>query len=204
MNDVVVRTHITLLDAEPAIWRRLEVPASFTLKGLHDAIQLAIGWCDGHLHHFEIGGVLYGVPAPDDGSFPREVVNERRMKLGTLLRNGDRVFTYTYDYGDDWQCAIVLEAATPAADGIVFPRLIDGARAGPPDDVGGIWGYAEFLEALADPEHEEHDRLVEWSGGDFDPERLDIAEINRVLTRLAPKKAVPRKSRAAVNKKPRP
>lgn len=194
MNDIVIRVHVSLLDADPPIWRRLEVPASFTLKKLHDAIQRAIGWDDGHLHEFEAGDVIYGEPVPDEESYGRRVTSETRIKLWTLVEREQRVLTYTYDFGDNWRCAVVLEAASAVLDGVVYPRLTEGARAGPPDDVGGIWGYYRFLDVLADPEHEEHADLVEWSGGGFDPEQFDIAALNVELARLAPrKKAPPRK-----------
>jgi Plasmid pRiA4b ORF-3-like protein len=102
MKDFIARLHVTLLDVDPAIWRRIEVPADFTLKTLHDALQRAMGWFDGHLHHFEIGGILYGEPSPDDAEFDRDIVNERKLKLATLAEEGDRLFEYVYDYGDNW------------------------------------------------------------------------------------------------------
>ena len=137
MKDMIVRLHVTLLDVDPAIWRRIEVPADFTLKALHDVLQRAMGWYGYHLHHFEIGGILYGEPSPDDAEFDRDIVNQRKLKLATLGEEGDRLFEYVYDYGDNWCCAIVIEALQPALPGIVYPRLIEGARRGPPEDVGG-------------------------------------------------------------------
>lgn len=174
-----------MLDVDPGIWRQIEVPADFTLKGLHDVIQNVMGWYDGHLHHFQIGGTLYGEPLPED----RDNLSERKLKLASLANDGERIFEYVYDYGDNWRCAIVLEALTPASPGVTCPRLVTGARHGPPEDVGGPWGYIEFLEAIADPKHERHAELTEWSGGDFDPNRFDIDEINRALAQLSPRKS---------------
>jgi hypothetical protein len=185
MKDMIARLHVTLLDVDPAIWRRIEVPAGFTLKALHDALQRAMGWFDGHLHHFEIGGILYGEPSPDDAEFDRDIVNERKLKLASLAEEGDRLFEYVYDYGDNWCCAIVIEALQPALSGIVYPRLVEGARRGPPEDISGPPGYAEFLEAIADPKHERHAELTEWSGEDFDPEGLSIDDVNAALAQLA-------------------
>jgi len=161
MKDMIARLHVTLLDVDPAIWQRIEAPAAFTLKPLHDALQRAMGWFDGHLHHFEISGILYGEPSPDDAEFDRDIVSERKLKLATLAEEGNRLFEYVYDYGDNWRCAIVIEALQPALPGVVYPRLVEGARHGPPDDIGGTWGYAEFLEAIADPSHERHAELTE-------------------------------------------
>jgi hypothetical protein len=97
---------VTMLDADPAIWRRIEIPADFTLKNLHDIIQAAMGWYDYHLHHFEIGGSLYGEPAPEDDDYDREILNERKIKLGMLGGDGERAFDYVNDYGDNWRCTL--------------------------------------------------------------------------------------------------
>jgi len=103
-----------------------------------------------------------------------------------------RAFQYLYDYGDGWCCIVVMEAVAPMAPGVVYPRIVEGARIGPPEDVGGPWGYGEFLEAIADPKHERHNELLEWCGGDFDPQQFDVDEINRRLASLAPRKSTRR------------
>ena len=193
MKNSIVRIGITLLDVDPAIWRRIEVPASFTLKGLHDVIQTVMGFADYHLHHFQIGVSLYGEPAPEDDDDDREMLDERKLKLSALVDDGMRVFEYVYDYGDNWCCVVVLEAIAPAVQGVTYPRLIEGARCGPPEDVGGHWGYATFLEAIADPTHRRHKELREWAGVEFDPQRFNLDEINHALAQLAPRKRRPRK-----------
>jgi Plasmid pRiA4b ORF-3-like protein len=190
MKDSIVRVSITLLDVDPAIWRRIEVPANFTLEALHDVVQTVMGWADYHLHHFQFGDVMYGVPSSED----REMNDGRKIKLSTALVDGERTFQYLYDYGDGWCCVVVLEAVAPMRPGFVYPRLVEGARRGPPEDVGGPWGYGEFLEAIADPKHERHAELRDWSGDDFDPQQFDIDEINRRLAALAPRKSSRRKS----------
>jgi hypothetical protein len=190
MKDSIISVSITLLDVAPAIWRRIEVPADGSLEGLHDVIQILMGWADDHLHHFQFGDVMYGVPSPDD----REMNDGRRVKLSTLLVDGERAFQYLYDYGDGWCCVVVLEAVVPIVPGVSYPRLVEGARCGPPEDVGGPWGYGEFLDALEDPKHERHKELLEWSGGDFDPQQFDVNQINRRLASLAPRKSTRRKT----------
>jgi hypothetical protein len=167
MKDSIIRISITLLDIDPAIWRRIEAPASMTLEGLHDVIQVVMGWADYDGH---------------------------KVKLSTALVDGERVFQYLYDYGDGWCCVVVLEAVVPAVTGVAYPRLVEGARRGPPEDVGGPWGYGEFLEAIADSKHERHKELLEWCGGDFDPQQFDIDKINRRLASLAPRKSTRRKT----------
>lgn len=127
MKNQVVRISITLLDVDPSIWRRVEVPAGMTLEGLHDVIQIVMGWADYHLHHLQFGDVMYGVSAPDD----REMNDGSKVKLWTVLEDGERVFQYFYDYGDSWCCVVVLEAVAPAVAGVAYPRLIEGAKRGP-------------------------------------------------------------------------
>jgi len=200
MKDAVVRVFVTLLDAEPAIWRRVEVRANSTLKALHDVIQIVMGWADYHLHHFEIGDSLYGEPSPEDEDYDREILDERTLKLGSLADDGQRTFGYVYDYGDNWHCIVVLEATSAVVSGAAYPRLIAGARHGPPEDVGGPWGYLAFLEAIADPKHERHKELLSWIGGTFNPESLDADQVNRALRQLPPRnRSQKSKSRAAIN-----
>jgi len=111
------------------------VPANVTLECLHDVIQILMGWADYHLHHFQFGEVMYGMPSPED----REMNDGRKVKLSTLVVDGERAFQYLYDYGDGWCCMVVLEAVTPTVQRVVYPRIVEGARRGPPEDVGGPW-----------------------------------------------------------------
>jgi hypothetical protein len=190
MKGSIVRIFITLLDVEPAIWRRVEVPATFALDGLHNVIQLVMDFAGYHLHHFQIGDLMYGPPSPYD----RDIESERKLKLSALFVDGQRVFSYVYDYGDNWCCAVVLEAIAQQRPGIIYPRIVEGARRGPPEDVGGPWGYGEFLEAIADSEHERHAELLEWSGGAFDPDQFNIDEINHALVQFSPRKTTRRRA----------
>jgi Plasmid pRiA4b ORF-3-like protein len=190
MKDLIIRVSITLLDVDPAIWRRIEAPANVTLEGLHDVIQVVMGWADHHLHHFQVGSLRYGAPTPDD----IDIQDGRKLKLSRLIDDGERAFEYVYDYGDEWRCVVVLEATAPMIPGFAYPRLVEGARRGPPEDVGGPWGFGELLEAIADHKHERHAELLEWCGGDFDPQQLNITEINGSLASLAPRKNTRRKT----------
>jgi hypothetical protein len=113
MKDSIVRICVTLLDVDPAIWRRIEVPANCTLERLHDVLQIILGWADYHLHHFQIGSLMYGEPTPED----RDVLDGRKLKLSSLAIDGERAFEYVYDYGDNWRCVVVLEAIAPSDRG---------------------------------------------------------------------------------------
>jgi hypothetical protein len=174
----LLQLHIQLADIKPAIWRRVIVPETITLAKLHLVIQVAMGWTDSHLHEFEIAGKRYGIPDPDD-AFGPSVVAESRARLGASLM-GMRSFRYVYDFGDDWVHKIKVEKMLPP-DACAVPTCIGGANACPPEDVGGPYGYSEFLHAMADPAHPEHEDLLEWNGGPFDAAELDLEAIECIL-----------------------
>ena len=173
---IVYQPKVTLRGSEPPIWRRFLVRADATLARLHLDLQRIMGWADAHLHQFNARGTYFGTPDPELPG-PRE--HERKVRLDhVLVKPGDR-FVYEYDFGDGWRHDIVLERVIEFERGMRFPCVIDGKRACPPEDCGGIRGYARLLRVLADPGHPEHRDLVEWVGGSFDPEAFDVGEINR-------------------------
>jgi len=176
-SSAVYHLRLMLRDIEPPIWRLIEVPAQITLVQLHGVIQIVMGWLDYHLHEFRIGGVRYGSP---DSHLDDDTVDERRRRLADLAPTADTVFEYAYDFGDSWEVEVRVEAIEAAGRG-GYPKLLDGARSAPPEDVGGTPGYEHFLEVIADPTHEEHEDLVDWIGFEFDPEWLDIKGTNVAL-----------------------
>lgn len=154
---------IVLRDTD--VWRRLQVPSTTTLARLHDVIQRAMGWQDYHLHEFDIDGVRYGIDDGEDWGPPPK--DERRARLATVAPVGIS-FTYQYDFGDCWYHDIEVEALLPQEAGKLYPVCLAGAEACPPEDCGGTSGFAELLEVLADPDHEEHEHMLTWVGGGFD------------------------------------
>jgi len=168
------RLKVTLRGSRPPIWRRLQVDADVTLAQLHQILQVAMGWTDSHLHQFRRGPILYGQP---DREFGMHRENERRVRLREVLRRPKDRMIYEYDFGDGWEHEIVLEASDSAEHANPVVRLLAGKGACPPEDVGGLWGYYRFLEAIQDPKHPEHDEMLEW-GGPFDPNALDIEKFN--------------------------
>jgi len=171
----IYQLKITLKESRPPIWRRFQVRSDVTLAKLHRIIQEVMGWFDGHLHQFIVGRIYYGVPDPDDLSETRD---ERKVRLDQILSVPGRKIVYEYDFGDGWEREIVLEKILSPDPKTRYPRCLDGARACPPEDCGGIYGYADFLEAIRDPNHEEHEEMLEWIGGEFDPEEFDLQDIN--------------------------
>ncbi|HZZ26921.1 MAG TPA: plasmid pRiA4b ORF-3 family protein [Pirellulales bacterium] len=184
----VYQFKITLLDIEPPIWRRIQVPDG-TLDELHEHIQTAMGWTNSHLHQFEIGGRRHGDPELlDDGSGDNDFLDSTNTRLGDLLAKKRRSFRfyYEYDFGDGWRHEIVYEGPQSAESGGKYPRCLEGARACPPDDVGGPWGYGDFLTAIRDPKHEDHQDMLEWIGGRFDPEKFSAAAATKAMHRGLP------------------
>lgn len=179
------RLRIELEGITPTIWRRLWIEDSVKLIKLHHALQAAMGWTDAHLHTFQIGGVSYATPHPDDET-DRPVIDERVAQLGNVLE-GISVFGYTYDFGDDWQHQITIERTTKATQmsrGYGFVEA--GERACPPEDAGGPNGYQEFLDQLAKaPRSKEVREFRRWAGEDFDPDRFDRHAANAALLRMA-------------------
>lgn len=176
-STIVAQLKITLLGIRPPVWRRVQVPAAITLPRLHRIIQAVMGWQDYHLHAYRIEGVEYGEPDPDE-MYDDDVTDERRVRLDRVLHATVQRFRYDYDFGDGWEHEIVVEKTLPAERGTPYPRLIAGRRACPPEDVGGPWGYREFLKAIADPSHDQHNEMLEWAGGTFDPEEFDLQGVN--------------------------
>ena len=170
---------VSLNGVTPPIWRRLLVSSAIELGELHEVIQIAMGWTDTHLHQFVIGGERYGVP---DLDFEDETISENGIRIGSLLKKEKQRITYEYDFGDGWEHRILLEKILPFKSGETVPKCIGGRRGCPPEDVGGIWGYKEFLEAYKDKHHPEHEEMVEWAGEYFDPDRFDPAEVNEILS----------------------
>ena len=181
------RLKVTLEGVEPPVWRRLVVPSEFTLFDLHCAIQVAMGWEDCHLHDFEIKRQRYALPDADDFGSP---LDETRASLRDVAGPRAKI-RYQYDFGDSWNHVIVVEKILEDTE-VAPPICTDGARACPPEDSGGPWGYSEKLQALADPEDEDNEELRDWMGEDFDPERFEIDAINRQLLKVfrpAPRRA---------------
>lgn len=185
----VLQFYAVLEDIAPPIWRRLHVSERETFWGLHCALQDAFGWLDYHLHEFVLGqggDTALHICIPDDEELGDTILPGWKQPLAPIFTSPGFEMLYLYDFGDDWHHRVRFEGCVPAAKGVRYPRCLDGERAGPPEDVGGPLGYAEFLAALADPRHPEHKDMKTWVGGDFQPERFDPAAVrfSRPLPRL--------------------
>ncbi len=174
----VYQLKVTLKGIRPAVWRRLQVASTDNLEDIHIALQIVMGWSNSHLHEFKKGRVRYGMP---DEDFPSDILDEVEYRLDQVLKIEKDKLIYDYDFGDGWEHEVMLEKILPFDPGVVLPVCLKGSRACPPEDVGGIPGYEMFLEAVTDPSHPDHEAMLEWVGGDFDPEHFDLAEVNDLL-----------------------
>ena len=178
----VFRFKVTLTDSQPLIWRRFEMTDG-PLGQLHDNLQLAMGWTNSHLHEFQIANQRFTDPGFLDAAFDdfgaqdysEITVSQLVGEFGPKLK-----FSYLYDFGDGWDHKVVLESIGTLDPCLTYPVCVDGKMACPPEDVGGVWGYQEFLIAMNDPDHEMHEQYIEWNEG-FDPNKFDLQQTSMVM-----------------------
>lgn len=180
MTQQIFQFKVTLRDIRPPIWRRFQVYDDLTFYQFHRVLQEVMGWYDAHLHLFNFQGWMITdeetlAEGWEDGD------DERKVKLNQRFTAEGQKCRYEYDFGDSWDHELVLEKILPVEPGVFYPRCLKGKRACPPEDCGGAWGYADFLEALADEDHPERDMYLDWLGGEFDPEEFFLEEINDSL-----------------------
>lgn len=170
------------LQLNPPVWRRIVVNGDTTLRRLHHFIQAAMGWHSSHLYEFDLNEKRYGLP---DREFPDpRVLDDRKFKLKRLLKVGDRL-RYTYDFGDSWQHVIAVEAQAPDEGSGSWCMVMDGERACPPEDCGGVGTYQHILEVLKqDPNGEEARHFREWVGPNFNPDVFDPRAASAATQRI--------------------
>jgi len=175
--------HIRLAGIEPPIWRRIVVPGHLSLYRLHRILQVVMGWENSHLHQFIVGKTSYGEPDPEYADARVEMKNDRRAVLFGVAWQENMHLIYEYDFGDGWRHEITVERIERLKEKEwIVPRCLDGARACPPEDCGGIGGYSDLLEALRNPKQPEHESLREWVGPHFEPELFAVRQVNSALS----------------------
>ena len=173
---------VSLKEIRPPIWRRIQVPETYTFWDLHVAIQDSMGWTDSHLHNFEIEnprtGMVEEIGIPDEEGWGEiDILPGWDHKISKYFSNTLKKARYIYDYGDDWEHDIKLEKILPKDPKSKYPLCTGGKRACPPEDCGGVWGYTDFLEIIMDPNHERYEEMMDWLGENFDPEHFDMNEV---------------------------
>lgn len=178
----VYQMKVQLKGVRPPIWRRFLVSNTATLEDFHYTIQIVMGWTNSHLHQFICGNSRYGMVDPEfDIAWDDDLQNELDFKIKDILSNEGDSILYEYDFGDAWEHNVTLEKIVPFEKAQFLPFCIKGKRGCPPEDVGGEWGYKDFLEKWNDKNHPEYKELREWVGDYFDPEIFDQAETNEIL-----------------------
>ena len=173
---------ISLDGIEPEITREIKINSQCTLYELHAVIQISMGWFSCHLHEFEKGGERYGTNDPDGWGEP--VIDEKTVSLSDIFKRRGSKINYLYDFGDDWLHTVKLVDIDD--EPIIYPACIEGKRACPPEDVGGVYGYMNFLEIMSDPDDPEYEEMLEWSGVEepFDPDRFDLESVNKTIVEI--------------------
>ena len=203
VSSSIYQLKISLEGIVPQIWRRVLVPSDLPLSKLHTVIQVAMGWTNSHLHEFIVGRKHYSDPrfGLDELDFGEPTFNEAKVKLSEVAPTPKSTLRYHYDFGDGWMHKVVVEKLLAPDPALMAPRCLDGQRACPPEDCGGIPGYFRLLEILADPRHPEHDEMLEWLEDDFDAEAFDVTATNRELTRrFSRKPRAPKTTRKAAER----
>lgn len=177
-GQTVYQVKVTLKGIRPPIWRRFLTLSDISLYRLHEILQVVMGWTNSHLYQFDTGKAHFGEPDPEHGM---EMRDAKRAKLNQVAPKEKLKFVYEYDFGDTWLHEILVEAILPAEPGVQYPVCLSGRRACPPEDCGGIGGYAHLLDVIQDPDHEELEEMTEWLGGGLDAERFDLDEVNKTL-----------------------
>ncbi len=182
-SNEIATVRIELCDTDPLIWREVDVPTSITLKVLHDVIQAVMGWFDHHLWEFTIGRQRFGLPMAEDwGTAPRR--EAAKVRLREVLKPRRTVIDYLYDFGDSWEHRLTVTGIRAGDPQASYPRYLGGERNAPPEDCGGLPGFYDMLEALADPRHPDHAEAREWAD-DYDPDTIDELPIKYALARIA-------------------
>ncbi len=177
----IYQLKITLEQSKPPIWRRVLVPSNFHLGKLHQVIQIAMGWTDTHLHLFNAHQVLYAPAEDDEFEMGIKCKDETKYKLSQILTKEKEKLHYEYDFGDGWRHIVVLEKILPFDLTTVLPSCLTGRRACPPENCGGIWGYADLLEIITNTAHPDHEEMMEWVSGEFDPVYFNVTEVNELF-----------------------
>jgi len=182
VRELVFQFLIVLVGVDPLVWRRILVPGRYTFWDLHVAIQDAMGWQDYHLHEFKVldpasmEQVRIAIPF-DDEPYEKETLPDYLTPISDYFVYDNEIALYTYDFGDGWRHVVAFEDWVQPEKGVQYPQCLSGERRCPPEDCGGPGGYGLFLEAIQDPEHEEHEEYLTWVGGEFDPEAFDPEQV---------------------------
>ena len=177
--------HISITFSDPLIWRRIQIPGTFTLAGLHEVIQKSMGWSDSHVHQFIVGKISFEPTMRTSAPRVSKRFDEEKYQLHTLEEGMNFLFSYIYDAGEGWEHEIHLEEVVPATTSLSRPIVLAGERACPPEDVGDIHEYHQLITAFENPGSKDYHRLYEMTGRpDFDPAVFDLQSAKKRIDAL--------------------
>jgi len=182
-QDKIYQIKVGLLEIDPLIWRRFLVPSNVTLHRLHLVLQDVMGWQNYHLYRFQIGKDEYGEPDPDNEFNELDFKNSKRTKLGNVIREKNSIFLYEYDFGDGWEHQMLVEDVLDRVPEKQYPLCLAGENSCPHEDSGSPYGYAEMMEIIRNPSHEEYRSTKIWLGKGFNPRKFDLLAINKKLSK---------------------
>lgn len=182
MSDII-QLKITLKWTKPPIWRRVLVDKKTTFFELHQIIQIAMGWGNYHLYEFKINNNRVGEPEEefDDFFYGGKLVDASTVTLDSFIADTGEKFVYEYDFGDGWEHQLTVEKFLPRDSKTNYPSCIGGKLNCPPEDCGGVGGFYELLDIIGNKKHPERKEMLEWLGGNYNPEYFDKEEINEEL-----------------------
>lgn len=181
----VYQFKISLNNISPLVWRRIQVPETYTFWDFHVAIQDSMGWLDYHLHQFETKNPktgakeIIGIPEKIYGEIPYDVPTQPGWKLfiRDYFSEEYRSMPYLYDFGDSWHHLIEYECILFKRKKQKYPICLAGERSCPPEDCGGSYGYKDLLEILKSPDDERYSDMKTWVGRKFDSEHFDPSKV---------------------------
>ncbi len=180
MTKTAYQIQIALKGFKPKIWRRVLIPSDISMSDFHYVIQVVMGWTNSHLHQFIQYGTYYSEPQEETWD-DMDTEDYTDIKVCDLLDMEKDNLIYEYDFGDGWEHQITLEKVLPKTSETQLPVCLKGKMNCPPEDCGGVWGYADMLEILKQPEHEEYESYIEWLGDEFDPAYFNKDAVNQVF-----------------------
>jgi hypothetical protein len=149
-----------------------------------------MGWTNSHLHHYRIGDQLYGDPMLMEESMAEMNYHDSTTTLlSDILPKSGRAFrfVYEYDFGDSWKHEVLFEGCPEANPVSQYPICLEGERACPPEDCGGVWGYADFLRTIGNKKKKrKRVEMLEWAEGWFDPEEFDATTATKSMRKGLP------------------
>ena len=187
----IFKFRIELEGSHPTISREFLIPSDFTFYKLHHTVQIVMGWENYHLYEFSIDSYRIGQQFEEDGfNGPNEIIDSKTIKIGDVLKSKGQKLDYLYDFGDYWQHTLTLERIIEDLT-IPFPVCCSGNLNCPPEDVGGLPGFYDFLKIMNKPKHPEYKELLKWVKSKlvavenkYDPMKFYSERVNFILVNL--------------------